>query len=194
MKFITKWIYLFTGETLNREHSQTASQIYSEDSLDIDSTTNKQCRSDKHSCSNNNEYCKGSIILASNLTNEHYVSSSDTYHTAEESCGTAYNALSDVPSDVPSEASYISDQTSYMQVKLDLNKCINLFHNKHLDKEHETCEECSNVSTTSSKMKEAGPCYLNTGKTWRMQYDLVDGYLCYIVKFIERHGCIKIRD
>ncbi|XP_011140014.1 uncharacterized protein LOC105183509 isoform X2 [Harpegnathos saltator] len=147
-------------ETINELHSQTGPQIYSEDSLDTDSVRNRQYENDdEHSCPNNGTECHdGSIILASNLTNEQDVLIPSTYHTAEESRDTAH---SDMQFNVP-------DETSYMSIKLDLNKCINLFHNEHLKKGHETSEEYSNISTTASsetKAKEVGACHSSAAST-----------------------------
>lgn len=102
--------YLLTGETISTEHIQSASEIYSEDSLDAGSVRND------------------ALILPNNLTNEQHVSSSDAYFTAEENCDTAHK-------NVQFEPTPTTDETSYMS--LDLNKCINLFHNKHLRKEQE---------------------------------------------------------
>ncbi|XP_014474977.1 PREDICTED: uncharacterized protein LOC106744581 isoform X2 [Dinoponera quadriceps] len=146
-------------QTSDTEYSQ-ASQMYSEDSLDTDSVINRQCGSDKHNCPNNIKCHRDSIILASNSTKEQYVSSSDAYHTAEESSDTQY-------SDIQHEPNHILNETSYIPIKFDLNKCINLFHNEYLEKESGTCEEYSSISTTSSKtnVKEVDPCYLNTGTT-----------------------------
>lgn len=166
MKIITERLYLFTEQTFNTEHSQTISQIYSEDSLEVESVRNRRCGNDKDSGLNSGERLDGSTILASNLTNEQYVSSSDAYYTAEESCNTAH-------SDAQSELNKVHNEMSQMSLKPDLNKCINLFHNKYMEKEPETNEECSNASTISTKTKVEGvsPCYSNTGKTWKIQYD-----------------------
>lgn len=101
-------ICLFIGQTFDAEHTLAVSEIYSEDSLDAGSIRNN------------------ALVLSNSSNNEQHISSSDAYYTAEENHDSGH-------SDVQLEPSHLSDETSYMS--LDLNKCINLFHNKYLEKE-----------------------------------------------------------
>lgn len=59
----------------------------------------------------------------------------------------------------------ISDETSYLSVKPDLNKCINLFYNEHLNKEYESFEEQLNTALCETTVRDIDTCHLSKNKT-----------------------------
>ncbi|XP_077264959.1 uncharacterized protein LOC143898967 isoform X2 [Temnothorax americanus] len=85
---------------------------------------------------------RDSIILAGSLASQRCSSLSDLCNTAQES----YNATYD---NKQPQSMDTLDSTSYLSIKFDLNKCINLFHNEHLIKEYDTLEK--QLNTTSSE-------------------------------------------
>ncbi|XP_032664075.1 uncharacterized protein LOC116840872 isoform X2 [Odontomachus brunneus] len=117
-------------ETIDTEDIQPVSEIYSEDSLDTGLVRND------------------ALILPNHLINEQHVSSSDTYFTAEENCDTPHN-------NAQFESTFLTEKTSYMSIKLDFNKCINLFHNKHLKDEEENTSIETAAKTNSCERVES---------------------------------------
>jgi len=108
---------------------------------DRDSIGNKQSGDDKGSSLNNRS--RDSVILAGNLASQ-CTSASNSCNTAKN-YNMTYNRLYPLSKDISS----VSDETSYLSIKPDLNKCMNLFHNEHLNKEYDSCEE---LSTTLSEI------------------------------------------
>ncbi|KMQ97191.1 leucine-rich repeat-containing protein [Lasius niger] len=149
-----------------REETQNSivSQRELEDKSDINSII-RQCKSDNHSYQRNNE-SRASTIIAGNLGSQQYISS-DPYEVVEDNitCNDNQSLLRD-----------ISDETSYLPLKPDLNKCINLFRDEHLSKENYTFQEYSNLDSMLPEIrvhKDIDPQYLNKNKTVKVQCDLI---------------------
>ncbi|XP_024868007.1 uncharacterized protein LOC112452160 isoform X1 [Temnothorax curvispinosus] len=98
---------------------------------------NTQGEAEKYSRSRNKS--RDSIILAGSLASQRCSSLSDLCNTAQES----YNATYD---NKQPQSMDTLDSTSYLSIKPDLNKCINLFHNEHLIKEYDTLEKQLNTT------------------------------------------------
>lgn len=142
---------MFTGQTTFEEKQNSiASQKNLDDNSDINSIRNKQCESDEHSHLNNNESRAGSIIIAGNLDIQQCISS-DLCKVVKDNhniiCGNQH-LLKDTLS--------VSDETSYLSLRPDLNKCINLFQDEQLSKDHCTFEEYSNkIDSMFSEVKDS---------------------------------------
>lgn len=158
---------MLTGQTSSEEQNHTVSRTYSEDSLNIDPIKNREYRDDKHNRLINNE-CGGSVILAGNLVNTEFISLPDLCQTTKENYNVAYNDKQLLLQDTLNN----DNDTFYLSIKSDLNKCINLFHNKYLSKEHDIYGKYTSNSTTLSKMKNSGE--LNHERnTAKVQCDLI---------------------
>lgn len=144
---------MFTGQTTFEERQNSiASQKDLDDNSDINSIRNKQYESDKDSHLNSNESRAGSIIIAGNLDNQQCISSDlckivkDNHNIICDNQHSNQHLLRDTLS--------VSDETSYLSLKPDLNKCINLFQDEQLSKEHHTFEEYSNkIDSMFSEIK-----------------------------------------
>lgn len=65
----------------------------------------------------------------------------------------------------------ISDETSYLSVKPDLNKCINLFQNEHLNIEYDRVEEQLNTALYETAVSEdIDPCHLSRDEIIKERY------------------------
>lgn len=109
---------------------------------------NKEDEGAKYNCSKNNDF-RSSIILAGSLASQQYTSLSDSCNIAKKNCNTTDNSQH-----LLGNTWSISDETSYLPIKPDLNKCINLFHNEHLIEEYDSTAEQLNTTlsgTTSSE-------------------------------------------
>ncbi|XP_071559194.1 uncharacterized protein [Temnothorax nylanderi] len=85
---------------------------------------------------------RDSIILAGSLASQRCSSLSDLCNTAQESYNATYDNKQPLSMDW--------DSTSYLSIKPDLNKCINLFHNEHLIKEYDTLEKQLNTTLSET--------------------------------------------
>ncbi|XP_012538843.1 uncharacterized protein LOC105838098 [Monomorium pharaonis] len=159
----TNSLYSFRQQTLSDEElSQAMSQISSEDKeRTLDSIRNKQNGSDKSSCSNTS---RASVILAGHIVTTQSFQSSDLCNNVEKNCNIADNRL------LLKDTLSTSDETSYYSLKPDLNKCINLFDNRHMIKEYSEEQSSATLSETVAN-SNINPCYLNKNKTM-IQWDL----------------------
>ncbi|KYQ57863.1 hypothetical protein ALC60_03165 [Trachymyrmex zeteki] len=105
---------MFTGQTISKDES---SQVPGE--------------FDKYSYSENTS-CVGSVILAGSSTNQQFIS--DSCNIAEESYNMTYKNRHSLLRD---DTLIVSDETSHLLIKPDLNKCINLFNNEYLNNEYD---------------------------------------------------------
>lgn len=125
-------------------------------------------------CPNNDTSRGNSIILAGYLTKEQYALPSDLNQINEESCNIECSNKQRPLRDT----SNILSETSYLSLAPDLNKCINLFDNKHLRKDC-TCEKYSSISSTSSEVKEDSenidPCHSDKSN-FKIQYNIFNIY------------------
>lgn len=159
---------MFTGETLEGEHSQTASQTFSEDSLETDPKNDRPCENVKCNRPENNE----SIILAGNLAKERYILPGNSCQIAKKSCDITCGNKQ-----CSKDTSNMADETSYLSIKPDLNKRIDLFCNKHLRKEHDACEYSSISSTSEIKdKKNIDSRRSSENKLVEVQYELIHVY------------------
>lgn len=140
------WYVLFTGQIISDEKSNPAMiQVSSESRLNY--IRNKQ--DEDANCSKDNEF-HSSIILAGNLASQQYTSLSDSCIITKKNCNTVGNNDQRLSRDT----SNTLDETSYLSIKPDLNKCMNLFRNEHLIEEHDSLAEQLNTTlseTTSSE-------------------------------------------
>ncbi|XP_072756405.1 uncharacterized protein [Anoplolepis gracilipes] len=96
----------------------------------------------------------------------------------------------------------VSDATSYLSLKPDLNKCIDLFHNEHLSKEHYTFEDYSNLGSVLSEIKvqkDMDSRHLNKNKIVEIQCNLIRNRPCAmslnsLEDAINKHTSIKNQD
>ncbi|XP_011696522.1 PREDICTED: uncharacterized protein LOC105455136 isoform X2 [Wasmannia auropunctata] len=109
------------------------------------SVRNEQGGDDKYGRMKNDESCVSSIILAGSL-NQPCTSSSDSCNAAEKN----YYMYKIRQLLLKNTLSPRSDETSYMSLKPDLNKRINLFHNEYLNNEYNSREE--QLNTTLSEI------------------------------------------
>jgi len=96
------------------------------------------------------------IILAGSLTSQQCTS-----------CNTAKNynmAYNNRFYPLSKDISSVSNETSYLSIKSDLNKCINLFHNEHLNKEYDSCEELSTTLSETTVREDINSHHLNKNK------------------------------
>ncbi|XP_011055874.1 PREDICTED: uncharacterized protein LOC105146925 isoform X2 [Acromyrmex echinatior] len=119
----------------------------------------------KHSCSENTS-CVESVILAGSSTNQQFIS--DSCNIAEESyniaCKNRHPLLID-------DALIVSDGTSYLSIKPDLNKCINLFNNEYLNNEYDGAKkQLSSTLFETNVSQDINFCNLN--KKFMGQQDL----------------------
>ncbi|KAM0735539.1 hypothetical protein ACS0PU_010687 [Formica fusca] len=152
-----------------------ASQRDLEDNSEIDSIRNTQYKSDRHIHLSNNE-SRASIIIAGSLDNQQYISS-NLCEIAEHNSNITYNNNQSLLRNILS----VSDETSYLSLKPDLNKCINLFHNEHISKEHHTFEEHPNYDSMLSEIKvnkDIDHRHLKKNKTVEVQCDLIRDRPC----------------
>ncbi|XP_029170060.1 uncharacterized protein LOC114939804 [Nylanderia fulva] len=141
------------------KQNSIVSQRNLEDTLDNNSIK-RQCESDIHNYQRNNE-SHASIIIAGRLDNQQYISSAK------------YRNVEDNDNQFPLRD--ISDETSYLSLKFDLNKGA-IFQDEQLSKENHTCEEYSNYNSTLSKIKvnkDIDPHYLNKNKNIEVQCNLI---------------------
>lgn len=150
---------MFTGQTFIQDQSNAVSQMYSEDSLESGSTRSNRCENNNQR-NDPKKTRTGSIILAGHLAGEQSISLPDSYE----------NACKD--RQAPSRDISVSDETSYLSMNLDLNKCINLFHNECL-RESCTSEEPSNSVTLEDRVNG---CVPNKNKTVEVQCNLSRDY------------------
>lgn len=106
----------------------------------MDSGRNK---SYKHGSTKDSKSSCDSIILAGHVASHQYVSS-DAGKTCEKTNGLYNNNQAVSLKDILS----VSDTTSYLSIDSGLNKCINLFHNKYLNKEYDSKENTLSHSTS----------------------------------------------
>jgi len=129
----------------------------------LDSIGNKQS-GDKNSSLKNNR-SRDSIILAGSLATQQCTSVSDSCNT-DKNYNMAYNnRLYPLSKNI----SIVSDETSYLSIKPDLNKCINLFHNEHLNKEYDSCGELSTTLSETTVREDINSHHLNKNKTTRQR-------------------------
>lgn len=122
-----------------------------EDTSDINFIKNRQCGNDTYSCQTNNE-SRASIIIAGRLDNQQYVSFAKYRNVEDITHDDNQSLLRD-----------ISDETSYLSLKCDLNKGT-IFQDEQLSKENHTFEEYSNLNSMLSEIKvnkDIDPHYLN---------------------------------
>ncbi|KYN10518.1 PREDICTED: uncharacterized protein LOC108768753 [Trachymyrmex cornetzi] len=119
----------------------------------------------KHSCSENTS-CVESVILAGSSTNQQFIS--DSCNIAEESYNMLYKNRHPLLMD---GTLIVSDGTSYLSVKPDLNKCINLFNNEYLDNEYDGAKnQLSPTLSETNICQDINFCDLN--KKFMGQQDL----------------------
>jgi len=149
---------VFIGQTFIEDQSQNTFQTYSEDSLDNGSIKSRQHENNNHPKSNTRA---GSIILAGHLAGEHSISLPDY----ERACKNVQ---------FPSKDINISDETSYLSVNPDLNKCINLFQDECPAKENS--EILSNLPTGIKDNGNIDTLHSNKNKTVEVQCNLSKDY------------------
>lgn len=170
---------MFTGQTIHGEKQNLiVSQRDLEDNSEINSMRDTQCESDNHSHVSNNESRASSIIIAGSLGNQQHISS-DLCKIVEDNSNITYNNNQSQLRDILG----VSDETSYLSLKPDLNKCINLFHNEHISKEHHTFEEYPNhdsmlIPSEMKVNKDIYHCHLKKNKTVEIQCDLIRDRPC----------------
>lgn len=161
---------MFIGQTTYEEkQSPIISQKDLEDNTDINSIRNKHCESDSHL--NNNESRAGSIIIAGNLDNQQCILS-DSCKIVKDNHKIIYDNNQSLLRDILD----VSDETSYLSLKPDLNKCINLFQDEQLSKEHHTFKEYSNLDAMLSEIKVSRDIesqHLNKKQTVEIQCNLI---------------------
>ncbi|XP_050450098.1 uncharacterized protein LOC126850801 [Cataglyphis hispanica] len=155
------------------EEKQTlsVSQGNLEDNSEINSMRDMQCES-----VSNNESRASSIIIAGSLGHRQHISS-DLCKIVEDNSNITYNNNQARIRDVLG----VSDETSYLSLRPDLNKCINLFHNEDISKEHHTFEEYPNHDSMLFEIKvnkDIYHCHLKKNKTVEVQCDLIRDRPC----------------
>ncbi|RLU16325.1 hypothetical protein DMN91_012085 [Ooceraea biroi] len=138
---------------------QTLSLAYSEDSLDIGSTKGRQHDNQQKYAKNKSH--TGSIILAGHLASEHNISLPESLENAHKD----RRALS-------KDIINVSDETSYMSLKPDLNKCINLFQNECPSKESCTAEELSSSALEIRVNRNSNTLHFSENKNVEVQCNL----------------------
>ncbi|XP_018348382.1 PREDICTED: uncharacterized protein LOC108752204 [Trachymyrmex septentrionalis] len=119
----------------------------------------------KHSCSENTS-CVESVILAGSSTNQQFIS--DSCNIAEERYNIAYKNRYPLLMD---DTLIVSDGTSYLSIKPDLNKCINLFNNEYLNNEYDGAKkQLSPTLSETNVSQDINFCNLN--KKFMGQQDL----------------------
>ncbi|XP_011868108.1 PREDICTED: uncharacterized protein LOC105562147 [Vollenhovia emeryi] len=113
-------------QTLSDEESSSTMSRVSSDNTSCD-IRSKQHKGDLHSQSRHAK-SRESVILAGSLVSQQYHSLSDSCNISKN-CNTAHNNRQLQRSDMWNTS---DDSTSYMSLKCDLNKCINLFDNEQL--------------------------------------------------------------
>jgi len=147
---------MFIGQTFIEDQSQNT---YSEDSLDNGSVKSRQHENNNHLKSNTRA---GSIILAGHLAGEHSISLPDY----ENVCKNIRSLSKDIN---------ISDETSYLSVKPDLNKCINLSQDECPSKENSEVQS-SNHPTENKDNRNMDIPRSNKNKTVEVQCNLSKDY------------------
>jgi hypothetical protein len=147
---------MFIGLTFTEDQSQNTFQTYSEDSLENGSIKSRQHENNNHPKSNTRA---GSIILAGHLAGEHSISLPDY----EKACKNIRSLSKDIN---------MSDETSYLSVNPDLNKCINLFQDECASKENS--EVLSNLPTGNKDNIDTP--HSNKNKTVEVQCNLSKDY------------------
>jgi len=119
----------------------------------------------KHGCSENTS-CVESVILAGSSTNQQFIS--DSCNIAEKSDNMGYKNRHPLLID---DALIVSDGTSYLSIKPDLNKCINLFNNEYLNNEYDGVKkQLSPTLSETNVSQDINFCNLN--KKFMGQQDL----------------------
>ncbi|XP_011336562.3 uncharacterized protein LOC105278855 isoform X1 [Ooceraea biroi] len=139
---------------------QTLSLAYSEASLDIGSTKGKQDDNNNQWKYAKNKSRTGSIILAGHLASEHSISLPESLENAHKD----RRALS---KDIN-----VSNETSYMSLKLDLSKCINLFQNECPSKESCTAEELLSSALGIRANRNSNTLHFSENKNVEVQCNL----------------------
>lgn len=136
---------------IGQEEHESVFEAYSQDSLvtKFNSIKNGQCEDNNRNDTKNNT---GSIILAGNFARQQ----SDSFETIQGNYLDTYRDGQLASKDML----IVSDETSYIPLKHDLNKCINLFHNEYL-KEHDVSNKYSNLSSSLSKLRISNDIELN---------------------------------